>query len=291
VLLLTALLVVAGMAPVVAQQSDDANVFTGSVAAGITLNVRSGPGLAHPAFTTLAGGQRVELIGHDNTGAWIQVRLDDDRIGWASSQFLLSDVPFDTLPIAGVAPDVPAVAAPAAAPAPGVGGLATGTVVNAALLNVRTGPGLNFGLFDTLTLSQTVTLEGRDANGAWLQARLPDNRLGWVSSAFISPNLQIATLPVASQTVAPVTPTVSASGFGGLAIGAVVNATLLNVRNGPGLNFTILDTLPLSRTVVLEGRNAAGSWLQVRLPDGRLGWVSGAFMNANLDVANLPVTG
>jgi SH3-like domain-containing protein len=41
---------------------------------------------------------------------------------------------------------------------------------------------------------------------------------------------------------------------------------------------------------VLEGRDAGGLWLQIRLADGRLGWVSSAFVTANLNIPNLPVT-
>jgi N-acetylmuramoyl-L-alanine amidase len=225
------------------------------------------------------------LIGRDTTGAWFQLRLDDNRVGWVSGQFLLNDFLVDDLPLAGAAPDV---LPPGAGAAPGVGGLAQGTVVNADILNVRSGPGLNFDPFTTLALSQTVTLEGRDAAGGWLQVRLPDNRLGWVSSAFISPGLQIATLPEIAPTPTPITSTTPITGVGGLAQGVVVNANPLNVRSGPGLNFSPIATLALNQAVILEGRDAAGGWLQVRLPDNRLGWVSSAFISANLDIGDLP---
>jgi N-acetylmuramoyl-L-alanine amidase len=283
VILLTALLIVAGIAPVVAQVTGDAGTVTSTVAAGITLNVRNGPGLQYPAFTTLAGGQPVTLIGRDSTGAWFQLRLDDNRVGWVSGQFLLNDFLVDDLPLAGAAPEVLPTGA-----APGVGGLSQGTVVNAEILNVRSGPGLNFDPFATLALSQTVALEGRDAAGGWLQIRLPDNRLGWVSSAFISSGLQIATLPEVAPATTPITSTAPVTGVGGLAQGVVVNANPLNVRSGPGLNFSPIATLPLNQAVTLEGRDAAGGWLQVRLPDNRLGWVSSAFISANLDIDTLP---
>lgn len=257
------------------------------------LNVRTGPGLNFPVLVTLAPGQNFVLQSRTADGSWLQVRVPDGRVGWVSTAVITTTLNLATLP---VATDVPtAVTAPSAQPAPGVGGQALGTVVNANILNVRSGPGLNFPILATLPLNQVVTLEGRNADGSWLQIRLAGEQLGWVNSAFVSPNLAIASLPV-SETPAPpvavtppVTPTETAPGVGGLALGTVVNANNLNVRSGPGLNYGILTMLPLGSSAVLEGRDTGGLWLQIRLADGRLGWVSSAYMTANLDIANLPV--
>jgi len=145
-----------------------------------------------------------------------------------------------------------------------------------------------------LAQNQAVTLEGRTADGSWLQVRLPDDRLGWVSSAFMTVNLAIADLPVAEPTAPAIVTlplaTSTAPGVGGLALGTVVDASYLNVRTGPGLNFASIGMLPLGTSLVLEGRDANGLWLQVRLADNSLGWVSSAFMESNLDITNLPVT-
>jgi uncharacterized protein YgiM (DUF1202 family) len=227
----------------------------------------------------------------------LQVRLADGRLGWVSNAVLTVNLDFANLPVTTEAPAL--VMSPpvtTTAPAPGVGGLALGTV-NPSVLYVRSGPGLNFTFLTTLSQNQAVILEGRTADGSWLQVRLPDDRLGWVSSAFMTVNLAMADLPVAEPTAPAVvtiptaTPTEPAPGIGGLALGTVVNANNLNIRTGPGLSFASFGILPLGASLVLEGRDAEGLWLQVRLADGRLGWVSSAFMTANLDIANLPVTG
>ncbi|RIK38772.1 MAG: hypothetical protein DCC55_20120 [Chloroflexi bacterium] len=269
----------------------------GTVTGANILNVRSGPGLNFPILTTLPLNQAVVLEGRNADGSWLQIRLADDQLGWVSSAFMTTNLAIANLPVTEPAA-APVVATPPITPTEpmtGVGGLALGTVVDATILNVRTGPGLNFGLLTTLPLGSTAVLEGRNADGSWLQIRLADGRLGWVSSAFMTANLEIANLPVVETEAAPAveTPPVTepAAGVGGLATGTVVNANLLNVRSGPGLNFPVLATLPLGESVVLEGRDTGGFWLQVRLADGRLGWVSSGFMTANLDIANLPVTG
>jgi uncharacterized protein YgiM (DUF1202 family) len=258
-------------------------------------NVRSGPGLDFPVLATLAASQYYVLMGRNADGSWLHIRLADGSTGWISNAASTVRLDLANLP---VTTEVPALAASPSIttiePAPGVGGLALGTV-NPSVLYVRSGPGLNYTFVDTLAQNQAVTLEGRTADGSWLQVRLPDDRLGWVSSAFMTVNLAIADLPVAEPTAPAIVmlppATSTAPGVGGLALGTVVNASYLNVRTGPGLNFASIGMLPLGTSLVLEGRDASGLWLQVRLADSSLGWVSSAFMAPNLDIVNLPVTG
>jgi uncharacterized protein YgiM (DUF1202 family) len=258
-------------------------------------NVRSGPGLDFPVLATLAASRYYVLTGRNADGSWLYIRLADGSTGWVSNTAATAPLDLANLPVSTAAPAL--AASPSITttePAPGIGGLALGTA-NPSVLYVRTGPGLNYTFLDTLAQNQAVTLEGRTADGAWLQVRLPDGGLGWVSSAFMTVNLAIADLPVVEPTAPAIvtlpTATSTAPGVGGQALGTVVNAANLNVRTGPGLNFTSVGVVPLGTSLVLEGRNASGLWLQVRLADGSLGWVSRTFMEPNLNVANLPVTG
>ncbi|HMN27753.1 MAG TPA: hypothetical protein PKE45_06305 [Caldilineaceae bacterium] len=55
---------------------------------------------------------------------------------------------------------------------------ATGVVFDTPVLNVRSGPGLQFPLLTTLALGQNVPLIGRDTAGGWLQMRLDHRRVG-----------------------------------------------------------------------------------------------------------------
>jgi N-acetylmuramoyl-L-alanine amidase len=278
--------------PPAAPENDDLAI--GTVVNANILNVRSGPSLTFPVVSTLSLGSSVQLEGRDAGGFWVQVRLADGRQGWVSSAFITANLAIANLPVSETPAPAVAVTPPETPtePAPGIGGLAVGTVINANILNVRSGPGLTFPILTTMPLNQSATLEGRNDDGSWLQIRLTDDQFGWVSSAFMTTNLAIANLPVVGPEAVVETPaTDPAAGIGGLATGTVVNTNLLNVRSGPGLDFPVLAVLPMGESVVLEGRDTAGFWLQVSLPDGRLGWVSNAFLSANLDIANLPVTG
>lgn len=65
------------------------------------LNVRSGPGLEFESFDVLRNGQTVPMVGRDTLAIWIEVRLPDGTTGWVSSRYLVSNTPFNNLPITG----------------------------------------------------------------------------------------------------------------------------------------------------------------------------------------------
>jgi uncharacterized protein YraI len=170
------------------------------------------------------------------------------------------------------------------------GGVATATITGAATLNVRSGPGTEFETIATLADGQVVRLDGRSTNAEWLQVRLPDNRLGWVSTLFVTPSVAVSNLPLISAAVTTATPEVAAvSGTGGAATATVTGAGALNVRSGPGTDFSLLSTLPDGQSVTLAGRNTDATWLQVSLPNGQLGWVSAQFLTSAVALTNVPV--
>lgn len=157
----------------------------------------------------------------------------------------------------------------------------SGTVIGANILNVRSGPGTNFTRIATLTDGATVAIIGRDSPGIWLQIQLAEGQMGWVSSQFVRSNFLLAGTPIVG--------TSTLSSTGGAAT-ATVTTSILNVRAGPGLTFAPFTTVSQGQVVSLLGRNADNSWLQVRLSDGRTGWLSSQFVIANLVLSTLPLT-
>jgi len=121
---------------------------------------------------------------------------------------------------------------------------------NVSALNVRNGPGTNYGLNGRpLYPGETVRVVG-SSNG-WYQ--LPDG--GWFSSAYTS----------------------SAGGTGGPGTGTPVNRTVratttVNVRNGPGVGYS-LNGRPLYPGETVRVIRESSGWYQ--LPDG--GWFSSAY--------------
>ncbi len=70
------------------------------------------------------------------------------------------------------------------------------------------------------------------------------------------------------------TPTVSSTVVS-LKPRAEVIVTGLNVRQGPGLNYPIIDTVLAGDQLKVTGASPAGDWLQVVVGDVKPGWVSG----------------
>ena len=63
---------------------------------------------------------------------------------------------------------------------------------------------------------------------------------------------------------------------------AVVNVSSLNFREGPAVQFAVLDTLPICQVVEITGyRNpveASSPWVQVILPDMRTAWANADYL-------------
>lgn len=75
-------------------------------------------------------------------------------------------------------------------------GQTTATVVGAANLNVRGGPGVAFRPIAVLARGQIVEMIGRNRATSWVQIILFDGRTGWVHARYLSSNTAYGSLPV-----------------------------------------------------------------------------------------------
>lgn len=173
-------------------------------------------------------------------------------------------------------------------------GVTTGQAISN--INVRTGPGTDYGTVGVLAARSTAAIEGRDRVGRWLLITAADGSLhGWVASRYItwSGDLELGSLPVidaaagGSTTTQPANPVVA---------GGEPNAwtaSQMNLRAGPDTAFDSLGQLAPDTALVLEARNAAQVWALVHTPDGgQRGWVALAFLRISntVDVTALPVS-
>jgi uncharacterized protein YraI len=72
-----------------------------------------------------------------------------------------------------------------------------------------------------------------------------------------------------------------------------LTTAILNLRAGPGRDQPDIGSLPNNASIVLEGRNEAGDWLLVHMPDTAIrGWIAGAYVTPQNDArtADLPIT-
>lgn len=134
--------------------------------------------------------------------------------------------------------------------------------VTASKLNVRSGPGTNYDSIHTLWQGNVVTvIEG--SNG-WYKIQLSNGKTGWVSGSYL-------------QVSSSGTPVKDLSTTG------TVTASKLNLRSGPGTNYSITHTLWQGNSVKIIGES--NGWYKIQLSNGNTGWVSSAYIKIGSSVA------
>lgn len=154
--------------------------------------------------------------------------------------------------------------------------------INTARLNMRSTPFVADNIITTLSRGETYPVIGRSSNSSWYQIRVGQN-VGWVSSRYVIAT-NIASVPIVNtQISAPDAPTTSTS----FALRSTAN---LNIRSGPGTNYTRLGIMPFRTTCVILARNTNNTWWMITY-DGVTGWVSSAYvaLPSNINYAQIPV--
>jgi uncharacterized protein YraI len=168
-------------------QPPSSSAATATVAHTYNLNVRSGPGVSHPAVTVIQRGNVVELIGRNAETSWLKIRLTNGIQGWSNANFLATTFPLANLPILSEG----SVSQPPA------NTNATGTVTSY-YLNVRSGPGVGYGVTAVLSRGQVVSLSHRNASSSCVRVVLSNGQQGWVNTSYLSTSTAVTNLPVAS---------------------------------------------------------------------------------------------
>ena len=181
------------------------------VEAGL-LNVRSGPGTNYDVLAQLPRDTVVTAVG--SNGTWVQVILPDGKAGWVSAPYTRACVP-------------PRYA-----------------IVEVDLLNVRSGPGTDYGILGQLARNTAVAV--LQEQNSWLRVILPEGSQGWIAGWY--------------------TAAADCKGY------VSVTATLLNLRSGPGTGYAIAGQMPQGETMAVLARQSG--WLKVARLNGEMGWVS-----------------
>ncbi|NDJ61564.1 MAG: SH3 domain-containing protein [Chloroflexi bacterium] len=72
------------------------------------------------------------------------------------------------------------------------------TVISTSRINLRNGPGTNFGVITTIPNGRVFAAVGRDAAGEWIQVQNARYQ-GWIASFLLAPNGDLQSLPVATE--------------------------------------------------------------------------------------------
>lgn len=146
-------------------------------------------------------------------------------------------------------------------------------------LNVRDYPSPTTGeVIARVGRGEVYNVTARSSFNDWWRLALPDGRQGWVNGFYIS--LANAHLV---PTITPERPSIIPGT-------AIVTAAHLNVRAIPNpVSGEIIARVGRGEVYQIIGRNANSSWWQIRLPDGRQGWVNAGYISAS-NTAGVPQT-
>lgn len=218
----------------------------GALTAGIVtrtnVNVRSGPGLEHSIVGTLNRGDSVTVIG--GVPGWFEVRFSPGggplaagagTPGWIADWLMEVVAPVVNSGQAGGGSAGEEPAESRPAPFERLG------LVNGDNVNVRGGPGLGYPVLKRVNRDHVVVVT-QEKDG-WYYGSLEDGSKGWFAGWLVE--------MVKEGSIA---------------------RTDVNVRSGPGLNETILTRVDKGDPVIILSQ--AQSWYQVRLADGRKGWIA-----------------
>ncbi len=132
--------------------------------------------------------------------------------------------------------------------------------VTADTLYIREGPGIEYRAVGSVQRNEMVSAIGVNDAGTWRQICRDDGMVGWSSASYLA----LVLPPLPSEDVTGASFRVTGS---------------LNVRKGPGVNFTTVGYLLLGDLVEALETNADGRWVRVRRnTDGLTGWASKRYL-------------
>ena len=164
--------------------------------------IRTGPGDNYPAYGIAEAGRTAFVLGKSPDGQWLVVRLNPEVVGagfgWAALQNVQM-VNTENVPI--IEAGAPPAAVPPPAPAPGV---PSATAID--YVNVRTGPGMNYGVVLVAPPGASGEVTGKSADGEWWQVKISTryaaSGLGWASRYYVTTS-NTDGVPVVDAPLAP----------------------------------------------------------------------------------------
>lgn len=216
------------------------------------VNVRTGPGTGFSIIGVLYTNEVVPILGVSPDRAWwyINARFGE---GWVSTTSVTANN-VSNVPVRDPGPTA---------------------TVSSGVLNVRSGPGPYAGVLGQLRQGQQVQVLGKNSDGTWLKIRSPFGA-GWVSA-------QLVVLSGAPGVVQDAIPVAGEGPY------ALVTAAYLNVRSGPGANYSVLGTVAARDQLPIVGRTADSTWFHVETPFGA-GWVSASYVVTRNEFGAAPIT-
>ncbi len=146
-------------------------------------------------------------------------------------------------------------------------------LVNVEALNVRQGPGVDYGVVTVIHAADMLRIMGRNAAGDWYQVSLEDGRGGWVSAALVTV-VGDASVPVTAAQVAAANENRS---LGSVIIFQVSSGGQIYAMNPDGSNLRYL-TYGMDPAVSPDGQ-----WVAFTRWDGQQNGITGSLWVIRVD--------
>jgi uncharacterized protein YraI len=249
--------------------------------------IYSGPGENYVVYGAFLGGYTALVMGRNEDGSWwaVSVPIAPGGYGWVSSEWV-------TVTNASNVPVMPSSPPPptAALVPPGADDPQATTLVNTF---VRAGPGADYPAYGVATAGSTGRVLGVSADNTWWVVRLDPAVVGagfgWVEAAYVTTK-NVSDVPVVASSPAPQASTLPAPAPGAATATAL---DYLNVRSGPGVNYTVLGVAAPGATAEIKAKSGDDQWWQIVVPTSTLSadgvaWVSASYTYAQ-NAASVPV--
>jgi GH25 family lysozyme M1 (1,4-beta-N-acetylmuramidase)/uncharacterized protein YgiM (DUF1202 family) len=220
------------------------NLNNGEANYQVDLSIREMPAANSNAAGQLQQNDVLEKLSESTDGEWAQIKRGDGLTGWIFNGFLIK------------AESTPPPPPPPPTPLPAN----KWYKVTAVALNVREGPSTSYNVIGTL--KQNEVIEGLEftSDGKWTKIhRESDNLTGWSSSSYL---IEVSGPPPPPP---PPPAPLATTWF-------KINATTINVREGPGTNYNVIGSFLKDEILFSTEATSDAKWVKARRFDGLLGW-------------------
>jgi uncharacterized protein YraI len=251
---------------------------------GIDPRIRSGPGTTYPQVGVVPLWTTLVVQGRSTTGQWIFVDYDGMQ-GWIAAWVCEISGDLESVPVMSDSSDTSSSGSQVTATADGY-------------LHIRAEPSADASQVGQVPYRTTLAVLGRDSASEWIFVDYEGTQ-GWIAAWLCEIEGDLDSVPVTdgSQSAAlsptPVTPSptpLPSSPPPSSSDGQVTATTEdeLNIRVGPGPDYTQVGVVPPRTTVAVAGRDGAGRWILIDY-NGVQGWIAGWYCDIAGTLSSVPV--
>jgi uncharacterized protein YraI len=248
------------------------------------LDLKEQPTLASRTLAMVPSDSRLVVV-NDADGGWLQVS-HANGVGWIESRNIDiirngprtgPDGQGGAIPQLGGNIVQPSAAVLIAAPQPQP--VRNYVIVNTSFLNIRSGPGAQYTIVQTVAGGAELDVTAATIDGIWYLVSGAFGS-GWINAEFVifRGNFDDLTYVTYADVVGEVTSP------------EVIVSSPVNVYKGIGVDSGLLGTAPLGLTMRAIGRTLDGNWLQVETSLGN-GWVLASTVTFRGNIAQVPIVG